>query len=545
MTTDRLPLTRVLHILCMAFMALAVLMAVLVGGSSAALANPKYASIVIDADTGQVLSQSNADKILHPASLTKMMTMLMIFDGLQHGTIRLNDKISISSHAASMQPSKLGLPVGSTIRVEDAIKALATKSANDIAAAVAEFIGGSEENFGRQMTLKAQAMGMTRTRFVNASGLHDPRQVSTARDMARLSLILIKQYPAYYHYFSTKNFTYRGKSYHSHNRLMSTYEGMDGLKTGYILASGFNLAASAKRQNRRLVGVVFGGKTWKSRNDHMASLLDRGFAKILRDPAPTGSATHVLSSASPRRTGAQAGPKMAALPATPVLAISLMPAIQAFAVPVPPMKPSPTQILAESGQASGEVQDAEDIQTASASDALGLASIEPSAGAVLTGAQDKIIRALANTLQERNENMMSNIMGQGDVDEDSAVRFQTGLMAIAAHTHREYSIEGIGRFGTNATPKTQSFNTNLATSGGYGDWSVQVGAFKSRAQTDEIIRSARSKLPDDLLYGRAIIMPTTINNQILFRGRLSGYNEEHARKICDIISDCMVITPAQ
>ena len=240
----------------------------------------KYAALVMDADTGLVLYHKNANKRLHPASLTKMMTMLMVFDALDRGTLRLNDRIYISKHAATMIPSKIGLKPGSAIKVKDAIYALATKSANDIAVALAEKLGGSEKNFALMMTRKARTFGMSKTRFMNASGLHDPLQVSTARDMAKLGRILIKSYPKHYHYFSAKSFTYQGKTYRSHNKLLNTYAGMDGLKTGYIRQSGFNIVTSAERNNRRLIGVVFGGKTSKSRNAHMEKLLNRGFAKL-------------------------------------------------------------------------------------------------------------------------------------------------------------------------------------------------------------------------------------------------------------------------
>lgn len=242
-----------------------------------AKSGPQYAAIIMDANSGKILHQENADVKVHPASLTKMMTLLMTFDALNRGQIRLNSQIPISNHAASMVPSKLGLRPGSTIRVEDAIYALVTKSANDIAVALAERLGGTESNFAAMMTKKARALGMSRTRFKNASGLHDPGQVTTARDYARLSLVLIHDYKLYYHYFSKQNFVYKGKTYRNHNRLMETYKGMDGLKTGYIAASGFNLAASAVRGNKRLIGVVMGGKTSKSRNDRMAQLLDQGF----------------------------------------------------------------------------------------------------------------------------------------------------------------------------------------------------------------------------------------------------------------------------
>ncbi len=242
--------------------------------------NPLYASVVMDAETGMILHQRYADRKLHPASLAKMMTLLMAFEAIDNGTLSLRDRVVISRHANSMIPSKLDLPVGSSIRVEDAIYALVTKSANDVAVALAEKISGSESAFALEMTRKAREIGMNQTVFRNASGLHDPRQITTARDMARLAQYILYQHPNEYHYFSTQYFTYRGKTYRNHNRLMESYSGMDGFKTGYIGASGFNLVASAKRNNRRIIGVVFGGRTASSRNAHMKKLLDDGFENI-------------------------------------------------------------------------------------------------------------------------------------------------------------------------------------------------------------------------------------------------------------------------
>lgn len=249
-------------------------------GAQGAQANPLYASFVMDADTGVVLHERYADKKLHPASLTKVMTLLMVFESLKKGKLRMSDKIYISHHAASMVPSKLGLAPGSSITVRDAIQALATKSANDIAVAVAEHVGGSERNFARMMTFRARQLGMDRTLFLNASGLHNKKQVSTARDMALMARYVINTYPDYYKFYSAKSFTYQGKVYRNHNRLMSSYRGMDGMKTGYISASGFNLIASVVRDDRRVIGVVFGGKTSRSRNAHMARLLDDAFRRL-------------------------------------------------------------------------------------------------------------------------------------------------------------------------------------------------------------------------------------------------------------------------
>lgn len=250
--------------------------------SAHAAENKKYASLVMDADTGVIISERYADKTLHPASLTKIMTLLMVFDALETGQASLNDRVRISNRAAAAVPSKLGLPAGSSIRLKDAILALVTKSANDIAVAVAEHIGGSESKFARLSTNKARQIGMYSTNFVNPHGLHNPRQVTTARDMAKLARYIIYRYPQYYSYFSTRSFTYNGKTYNNHNRLLGKYDGMDGMKTGFINASGFNLVASVKRGNRRVIGVVFGGRTAASRNAHMVEILDAAWNRLPR-----------------------------------------------------------------------------------------------------------------------------------------------------------------------------------------------------------------------------------------------------------------------
>lgn len=238
----------------------------------------KYASIVIDAETGEVLHEANADDRNYPASLTKMMTLYLAFEALEQGRLELTTRLPVSKHAASRPPSKLGLAPGETISVRDVILALITKSANDAAVVMAEGIAGSESAFAQRMTAKARELGMTNTTFRNASGLPHREQVTTARDLAKLSQALLKRFPKYYRYFSTEDFAYKGVVYHNHNRLMSRFEGMDGIKTGFIRASGFNLAASAMRDNRRLIGIVMGGQSARSRDIHMAELLENAFA---------------------------------------------------------------------------------------------------------------------------------------------------------------------------------------------------------------------------------------------------------------------------
>lgn len=252
--------------------------------SSSAHANPRYAGIVVDLENGEVLYAENADARRYPASLTKMMTLYLAFEALEDGTLRLDQALPVSHYAAAKPAVKLWLAAGRSIPVDTAIRALAVRSANDVAAVVAEALGGSEVRFAQMMTAKARELGMHATTFRNASGLPDNAQVTTARDMLTLSVRVMQDFPQYYHYFGLQEFTYRGKRYTSHNRLVSDYPGADGLKTGFIRASGFNVATTAKQGGRRLVGVVMGGFSSQSRDTHMADLLNRSFMRAgLRD----------------------------------------------------------------------------------------------------------------------------------------------------------------------------------------------------------------------------------------------------------------------
>ncbi len=250
--------------------------------ASTASANSKYAGIVIDAKTGKTLYASGADSHRYPASLTKMMTLYMIFEAIDTGRVTKKTRIRISKNAAAEQPSKLGVRAGQTVSVEQAIYALVTKSANDVATAVAEHLGGTEANFAKQMTRKARAMRMSKTTFRNAHGLPNSRQKTTARDMARLGLALREHFPHHYHYFSARSFKYGKTRFGNHNRLLGTVQGVDGIKTGYIRASGFNLVTSVRKDGRSIVAVVMGGKTGASRNAQMKKLVGRYLPKASR-----------------------------------------------------------------------------------------------------------------------------------------------------------------------------------------------------------------------------------------------------------------------
>ena len=270
---------------------------------SIAVATPaiaKYASFVMDAKTGRVLHSVNADTRNYPASLTKMMTLFMLFEAIEQKKVSLNTKMRVSRRATWQPPSRLGLKAGSSIRVEDAIYALVTKSANDVATVVGEALAGSEWEFAKQMTRRAKQIGMNRTSFRNASGLPNRGQLSTARDMAKLGDELWKRFPQYYHYFKTQKWTYKGRTYGNHNKLMKKYDGMDGIKTGYIRASGFNLVTSVNRGGHRLIGVVFGGKTANKRNAIMARILDKSFTSI--DPKMVASYKKKTKAKKKRKT---------------------------------------------------------------------------------------------------------------------------------------------------------------------------------------------------------------------------------------------------
>ncbi|WFR96019.1 D-alanyl-D-alanine carboxypeptidase [Rhizobium tumorigenes] len=262
---------------------------VLANSSIAAYAGSAY--FIMDAKNGKVLASQSADELNHPASLTKMMTLYLAFEALHRGKLGWNSELKVSGNAAGKSPTKLGLRPGSTVTVREAVNGMIIKSANDAATVMAEALGGSESGFGRMMTAKARQLGMSRTTFVNPSGLPDPRQITTARDMSTLAVALINDYPTEYRLFSQTGFVYRGRPIRGHNNLMYRYKGMDGIKTGYTNASGFNIVSTVRDGNRRLIGVVLGGPTARARDDRMAGLLNRYMSQ-----ASSGGSSRLVAS---------------------------------------------------------------------------------------------------------------------------------------------------------------------------------------------------------------------------------------------------------
>ena len=325
--------------------------------------SPQFSSIIVDGNSGATLSSNNPDAIRHPASLTKIMTLYLLFERLDAGKLKLDSEMDVSQHASEQAPTKLGLRPGQTIKVEDAIKGLVTRSANDASVVIAEAIAGDEDDFAKLMTRKARALGMTRTVYRNANGLPNDDQVTTARDQATLGRAIQERFPRYYRYFSTSVFNYRGQSIRNHNRLLGNVEGVDGIKTGYTRASGFNLVTSMRRGNRHLVGVVLGGRSGGSRDAIMRNLLaenleksattrtvaavtERNSADANADVAEAAAASRSTETVQINGAIAAAEPAQAALPATrAVVAVkpSLMVAAAA-SLPPPQARPEPAPL---------------------------------------------------------------------------------------------------------------------------------------------------------------------------------------------------------
>lgn len=291
--------------------------------------SPKFASIIVDGNSGAVLQATSPDGIRHPASLTKIMTLYLLFERLESGKMKLDTEMPVSKHAADQDPTKLNLRAGQTIRVEDAIKGLVTRSANDAAVVIAEAIAGDEDDFAQMMTRKARALGMSRTVYRNANGLPNDEQVTTARDQATLGRAIQERFPRYYRYFATSTFNWRGQSIRNHNHLLGSVEGVDGIKTGYTRASGFNLVTSMRRGNRHLIGVVLGGRSGGSRDAIMRNLLAENLDK--------GATIHTVAAVT-ERNGADTATDIAAASDTPPARPA--PQVQAAAAPAPESAPS-------------------------------------------------------------------------------------------------------------------------------------------------------------------------------------------------------------
>lgn len=448
----------------------------------------RYAHIVIDAQSGFVLSEKNPDKRLYPASLTKMMTLYLTFEAIEKGQLTKYKRVPVSSNAQYQPPSKLGLEAGYSIRVEDGILALVTRSANDAAVVLGDAVGGSESRFARMMTEKARTLGMRNTHFVNASGLHDPEQYSTARDMAILAQALMRDYPRYYRYFSTPSFTYAGVTSLNHNKLMATYPGMDGMKTGYVYASGYNLAASAVQDSKRLIGVVFGGRTASARNEAMRDLLDAGFLRM-KDNRVASLIQQRLDTA--RGT-------------------------------LPRKKPGQKQNI-NSGQP---------VQLAQATNRMA-----PVTARTQTTKEAPAFSPMGLT-EEEGDTQAPELQPAAAA---APVEFKPRPMntsTLSAPPPARKPVEQPVQ-----QPPQQPVPQQLASATTGGTWAVQIGAFANQNAGMTALRTAHGKLPQKITRsGKYVISPLQTNRGTIYRARLSGLDQAQAASACQVLQgSCLVM----
>jgi D-alanyl-D-alanine carboxypeptidase len=520
--------------------------------------SPAFSQIIVDANSGATLSSSNPDGSRHPASLTKIMTLYLLFERLDAGKIKLDTEMPVSKHASEQDPTKLGLMPGQTIRVEDAIKGLVTRSANDAAVVIAEALAGDEDDFAELMTRKAHMLGMSKTVYRNASGLPDDEQVTSARDQATLGRAIQDRFPRYYRYFSTAEFTFRGHSIANHNHLLGSVEGVDGIKTGYTRASGFNLVTSMRRGNRHLVGVVMGGRSGGSRDAIMRSLLAENLEKAstrrtvaaITERGPSNTNTDVADDetqdappAAPASLGQSAPVWVAPAPPRPAAASSLMSqaradsssiksdakselaplssgviqtqqisAIPGSSEPMKPVKVKTVQIKAGQTKlaSAGPAQPAPPVTSAISA----RPDVAETSNAVVTKA------AAANTElppQPSGHGTGKGILGT--LPASSVTSSPSQAMAYVAPPPPQPAA-------TPASPATKPENIHTG-------WIVQVGALESEGEARQRIEAARSQAHG--LLNRADSFTEQVvakGDRTLFRARFAGLDHDQAEAVC-------------
>lgn len=455
----------------------------------------KYAALVLDADTGEVFYSRNAGKKRYPASLTKMMTLYLTFEALKSGKLKLDDRLAVSARAAAQPQTNIGLSKGQTIPVKDAIQALVVRSANDVAVVLAEKLGGSEWKFAQKMTKKARSLGMSSTQFRNAHGLPDRQQYTTARDMSRLAIALRRDFPQYYHYFKTKKFVWKGRTYKSHNHVLDRFDGVDGIKTGYINMSGFNLATSVKRDGYHVVAVVMGGQTSRARDSHMVSLLTRTFTTI----AERGDQPRLFADA-----------------------------------PLPQPKPEAETQTASLPWFKVSFRSGEEVAARAAESASGVAKSK-TAAAVGKSAT----RAAANNQPRERQVAAKTALTQ------SAVAREAAKQAVANNaTSKRSKQSSAGHIRFIASPdkvQQNTLNFQLAKlsnreSRVRGAWGIQVGAFRDERDAlkalDQAIKTARLYLK----HSKASITDSGVPKTSVHRARLANLSKEQARQACKKLS---------
>lgn len=542
----------------------------LLATAALAAAAPRFAAIAVDAHSGKVLFSRDADGQCHPASLTKVMTLYILFQEMEAGRISRDTRLSVSRYASSREPSKLGLKPGQTIRVDDAIRAIVTKSANDAATAVAEGISGSESAFAARMTRTARSIGMTRTTFVNASGLPNPKQVTTARDMATLGLRIQRDFPQYYGYFALRSFVWNGKRMRNHNRLLGRFKGMDGIKTGYIRASGFNLVTSAERDGKRLVGVVLGGRSAVARNQYMASMLETQFDKATFARSgtiaaaagdPPGYSRNRVADDTTRRSRM----KVAEVPAdagediaqTRQQIAKLQAVIQETESKAAASRreDAPARQQDDMGKLAAEKLKASRLaaQKQLAAKYTAGKAAEKSATATAEVAADEANSKMAETSGKAMTKLAEASMSPplpGKSRQSLGQTFASVIVSEAEAAPLDSSGEGVqaSAKGDNLAAIAASEPAEQAEAAPVaGAWSIQVGAFPSKNGAERRIEEARGFGLDALKDKAAFTMSVQVNGDTMFRARFSGFTESAARSACKTLAakgmSCLPLSP--
>lgn len=466
---------------------------------------PGYAAIVVDVNSGNVLHEANADEIRHPASLTKIMTLFMLFERLESGKLTLESLLRVSEHAASQSPTRIGLQDDGTISVEDAIKAMITRSANDAAVVVAENLAGSEAEFARQMTRKARALGMSKTVYRNASGLPDSEQVTTARDQAILGRAIQERFPRYYRYFSTRSFTFRGRRIGNHNRLLGRIEGVDGIKTGYTRASGFNLVTSMRRGSRHVVAVVLGGASAGSRDARMVQLVNRH-----------------IESASTRRSAPMIAETPAMEPTT--RPVARFETASAKSVPVrPPVTATPR---AEPATGSADPIRPVSVKTVSVRPGAGVKKTASVAPMPLPSAAPKA--DTTPTADTPPQPTRAGVLGYLPVRPTTAAVPEQIVTPPAAEQ-----------------PPPPPAATAPPRSGSRTGWVIQVGAYPAESEAQQQLASVRSKAARLLSSADAFTEPVQRGDTTLYRARFAVVDRAQAEAACKFLRanevDCLAM----
>jgi D-alanyl-D-alanine carboxypeptidase len=555
--------------------------------------SPAFSSIIVDGNSGATLAANNPDASRHPASLTKIMTLYLLFERLDAGKMKLDGEMEVSEHASEQAPTKLGLRPGQTIRVEDAIKGLVTRSANDAAVVIAEAIAGDERDFAGLMTRKARALGMVRTVYRNASGLPDDEQVTTARDQSTLGRAIQDRFPRYYRYFSTTAFNYHGHSIRNHNRLLGNVEGVDGIKTGYTRASGFNLVTSMRRGNRHLVGVVLGGRSGGSRDAIMRNLLaenldkaatKRTVAAIAERSASDANADVAEADAESQPTQmvqTQGAIQVASASPDPVAAPparSTVPASRSIAAAAAASVPSPkaelapltngviqTQAIAAIPGSSEPMKPvkvktvqvkAGQLKLASAGSsqpATPVASTIPPARPEVPETSSAVVAKaetnkpeVAKTEIARTENTRSEMPPQpanhGTGNGLLGVLPASSLPPSSATQAMAYADPS-----PRAQPQPQTIQQNGAIKpvAARTGWMIQVGALESESEARQRIDAARSQARGLLAKADPFTEPVVAKgDKKLFRARFAGLDHDQAEAVCRTLkrSDISCIT---